>query len=142
MNDVWRARPIRPSSSNLASLVKTWRSGQNRILVPVPPLATRLPLRVSPDHGVKGESGPSPANVPGAPRWKLIPCAAGERSTSMSIRELSALTTDRPTPCRPPVAVYEPPPNLPPACSLVATTSTPGSPVLGSLSVGMPRPLS
>ena len=54
----------------------------------------------------------------------------------------SALTTDRPTPCRPPVATYEPPPNLPPACSLVATTSTPGSPVLGSLSVGMPRPSS
>ena len=70
------------------------------------------------------------------------PAGTGERSTSMSIRDESALTTDRPTPCRPPVATYEPPPNLPPACSLVATTSTPGSPVLGSLSVGMPRPSS
>ena len=30
-------------------------------------------------------------------------------------------------------------PNLPPACSLVKTTSTPESPVFGSMSTGMPR---
>ena len=70
------------------------------------------------------------------------PGCAGERSTSTSSRADSALTTEAPTPCRPPVATYEPPPNLPPACSLVKTTSTPGSPVLGSLSTGMPRPSS
>ena len=40
------------------------------------------------------------------------------------------------------MATYEPPPNLPPAWSLVKTTSTPESPVLGSLSTGMPRPSS
>ncbi len=33
-------------------------------------------------------------------------------------------------------------PNFPPACSLVKITSTPGSPVRGSLSTGMPRPSS
>ncbi len=33
-------------------------------------------------------------------------------------------------------AAYEPPPNLPPACSLVKTTSTPVSPVRGSTSTG------
>ena len=120
MNDVWRARPSSPSNSKAASLVKIWRSGQNRIRVPVLPFATRLPLRVRPDFGVKGRPGPSPSKTPGTPRWKLSPCCAGERSTSMSIRDDSALTTDRPTPCRPPVATYEPPPNLPPAWSLVA----------------------
>ena len=51
MNDVCRARPSRPSNSNVASLVKICRSGQNRIRVPVLPLATRPPLRVRPDFG-------------------------------------------------------------------------------------------
>ena len=51
MNDVCRARPSRPSNSNVASLVKICRSGQNRIRVPDLPLATRPPLRVSPDFG-------------------------------------------------------------------------------------------
>ena len=71
-----------------------------------------------------------------------MPWIAGDRSTSTSSRADSALTTEAPTPCRPPVATYEPPPNLPPACSLVKITSTPGRPVLGSLSTGMPRPSS
>ena len=142
MNDVWRARPSSPSISNVASLVKIWRSGQKRMRVPDLFLPTRPPLRESPDFGVKPAAGPSVSKTPGAPRRKLMPWADGDRSTSMSIRADNALTTDRPTPCRPPVATYEPPPNLPPACSLVATTSTPGSPVLGSLSVGIPRPSS
>ena len=142
MYDVCRARPSRPSNSTVASLVKICRSGQKWMRVPVLPLATRLPLRDMPEPGVNAAVGPSPSKVPGTPRWNEMPCWEGERSTSMSIRDESALTTDRPTPCRPPVATYEPPPNLPPACSLVATTSTPGSPVLGSLSVGMPRPSS
>ncbi len=133
MNDVCRARPSRPSNSNVASLVKIWRSGQNRMRVPVRSLATRPPLRVSPLRASNAALGPSPSNTPAAPRWKLRPWAEGERSTSMSIRADSALTTESPTPCRPPVATYEPPPNLPPACSLVATTSTPGQPGLGLL---------
>ena len=104
MNDVWRARPSRPSSSNVASLVKIWRSGQNRMWVPDLFFATRPPLRDRPDFGVKPAVGPSPSNTPGAPRRKLIPWADGDRSTSMSIRDDSALTTESPTPWRPPVA--------------------------------------
>ncbi len=104
MNDVWRARPRSPSISKWASLVKIWRSGQNRMCVPVLFLATRPPLRDSPDFAVKPASGPSVSKTPGAPRRKLMPCWDGDRSTSMSIRDDSALTTERPTPCRPPVA--------------------------------------
>ena len=142
MKDVCRARPMRSSKTKVASLVKICRSGQNRIRVPERFLATRPPLRVRPLPGLKDAAGPSAAKTPGLPRAKLIPWLDGDRSTSMSMRAESALTTESPTPCRPPVATYEPPPNLPPACSFVATTSTPGRPVLGSLSVGMPRPSS
>ncbi len=142
MNEVWRARPSRPSNSNVASLVKIWRSGQNRMRVPVLAFATRPPLRVRPDLSWKDAFGPSPEKTPGTPRRKLIPCWEGVRSTSTSSRADSAFTTEAPTPWRPPVATYDEPPNLPPACSLVKTTSTPGSPVLGSLSTGMPRPWS
>ena len=105
------------------------------LLDPACPCAARTAARTP-------RSGPSPANTPGNPRWNDIRWVAGERSTSTSSRAESALTTEEPTPCRPPVATYEPPPNLPPACSLVKTTSTPDSPVFGSLSTGMPRPLS
>ena len=110
--------------------------------VPVTPFLTRAPLRDSPDCGVNPAVGPSPSNTPGLPRWKDMPWIAGARSTSTSSRDDSALTTEAPTPCSPPVATYEPPPNFPPACSLVKITSTPGSPVFGSLSTGMPRPSS
>src|SRR5450756_3076657 len=82
------------------------------------------------------------SNTPDSPRRKLIEWVRIPRSTSTSRRADSALTTEAPTPCRPPEAVYEPPPNLPPACSLVNTTSTPVRPVRGSRSTGMPRPLS
>ena len=141
MNEVWRARVTSSSQVNAASRVKIWRSGQKRIRVPVTPFLTRLPL-CSPDCGANAADGPSPAKTPGAPRWNDIAWVAGERSTSTSRRTDRALTTEAPTPCRPPVAAYDPPPNLPPACSLVKTTSTPERPVLGSLSTGMPRPSS
>ena len=105
MYDVWRARPIRPSISKRASLVKICRSGQKRIRVPVLPFATRLPLRVRPDCGVNAAPGPVAVEDAGhtALEGQAL-LATGERSTSMSIRADSALTTDRPTPCRPPVA--------------------------------------
>ena len=141
MNEVWRARVTSSSQANVASRVKIWRSGQKRTRVPVTPFLTRRPL-CRPDFGSKRPDGPSPGNTPGTPRWNDIAWVAGERSTSTSSRAESALTTEQPTPCRPPVAAYEPPPNLPPACSLVKTTSTPERPVLGSLSTGTPRPLS
>ncbi len=142
MKEVCRARVTSSSKTKVASLVKICRSGQNRMRVPVTPFFTRAPLRVRPDCSVNGVPGPSPVKTPGAPRWKDIPWMVGARSTSTSSRDDSALTTEAPTPCRPPVATYEPPPNLPPACSLVKITSTPGRPVLGSLSTGMPRPSS
>ena len=95
-------------------------------------------------NGVKGACGPSSpgAKTPGSPRLKLIAQVCPLRSTSTSSREDRALTTLAPTPCRPPDAAYEPPPNLPPACSFVNTTSTPDRPVFGSTSTGMPRPSS
>ncbi len=105
MNDVCRARPSRPSNSKVASLVKICRSAQNRIRVPDRPLGTRPPLRVSPVAALNPASGPSPSKTPGTPRRKLSPWRVGERSTSMSIRDDSALTTESPTPCRPPVAL-------------------------------------
>ena len=142
MNEVCRARVTSSSQVNVASRVKIWRSGQNRTRVPVTPFLTRLPLcrpglRLERPRRLRRRR-----TRRGHPRWNDIAWVAGERSTSTSSRAESALTTEEPTPCRPPVAAYEPPPNLPPACSLVKTTSTPESPVLGSLSTGMPRPLS
>ena len=104
MNEVCRARVTSSSQAKAASLVKICRSGQNRIRVPVTPFLTRLPL-CSPEPGSKEVPGPSEANAPGTPRWKLIPCVAGERSTSTSSRAESALTTEAPTPWSPPVAV-------------------------------------
>ena len=54
----------------------------------------------------------------------------------------SALTTELPTPCRPPETAYPLPPNLPPACRIVSTTSTVDFFSIGWMSTGMPRPLS
>ena len=65
MNDVWRARPMRSSKTNVASLVKICRSGQNLIRVPERFLATRPPLRVRPLPGLKDAAGPSAAKTPG-----------------------------------------------------------------------------
>lgn len=45
-------------------------------------------------------------------------------------------------PCNPPDTLYPPPPNLPPACRIVNTTSTAGSPALWLIPTGIPRPLS
>ncbi len=104
MNEVCRARVTSSSKTKAASLVKIWRSGQNRCRVPVTPFATRLPL-CSPDCGVKASFGFSPSKTPGTPRRNDIRCVVGERSTSTSSRADSALTTEAPTPCSPPVAL-------------------------------------
>ena len=53
-----------------------------------------------------------------------------------------AFTTEAPTPWRPPDTLYPPPPNFPPACSTVNTTSTAGFPALWLIPVGIPRPSS
>ena len=73
MKEVCRARLSRSSKTNVASLVKICRSGQNRTWVPVRFLATRPPLRVNPDFAVNDAAGPSPPNTPGTPRWKDMP---------------------------------------------------------------------
>ncbi|OPZ49222.1 MAG: hypothetical protein BWY91_03117 [bacterium ADurb.BinA028] len=78
----------------------------------------------------------------GTPWSKLIRKALPFWRTSTSRRLDRALTTDEPTPCRPPDTLYPPPPNLPPACNWVSTSSTALTPSVGWMSVGMPRPLS
>ena len=130
-------------------LVKTCGSAQYRMRVPVTFLPTLPTTRSSlfDTNGVNGASGvgwagSASVNTPGSPRWNDIAQVLPSRSTSTSSRSLRALTTDAPTPCSPPDAAYDPLPNLPPAWSLVNTTSTPESPVLGSMSTGMPRAVS
>ena len=54
----------------------------------------------------------------------------------------SALTHETPTPCRPPETLYESLSNLPPACSVVMTTSSAGFFMVAWMSTGIPRPLS
>ena len=88
---------------------------------------------------VRARRAVASSKTPGSPRWNDIAQVLPSRSTSTSSRSERALTTEAPTPCRPPEAAYDPEPNLPPAWSLVKTTSTPLSPVFGSMSTGMPR---
>ena len=101
---VWRARWASASKRHSAPRTNTCWSGQNLILVPVSVLATRRILR-SPVAGRNGASGPGPLNSPGTPRRKLAAHSAPPRPTSTSSRPARALTTDAPTPCRPPDAV-------------------------------------
>src|SRR5690606_29149715 len=72
-------------------------------------------------------------------RWKY---SLPSRCTLTSHQEDSALTAETPTPCRPPETLYEPPPNLPPACRVVITTSSADFFFSGCISTGIPRPLS
>ena len=85
---------------------------------------------------------PAASGASGTPSWKLIDQTWPWRCTSTSSRCESALTTELPTPCRPPETAYPPPPNLPPACRIVSTTSTVDFFSSGWMSTGMPRPLS
>ena len=73
----------------------------------------------------------------------LLPLQLAARlRTSIRIQVESALTTLRPTPCRPDETLYESASNLPPACSTVAASSKPETFLVGCRSTGMPRPLS
>ena len=54
----------------------------------------------------------------------------------------NALTTEAPTPWRPPDTLYPPPPNFPPACNTVIITSTVDFPILGWIPTGIPLPSS
>ncbi len=68
---VWRARLCSSSREIFASGRKIWRSGQKRTRVPVTRLATRRTFSKPPPL-VNFAFGPSPANVPTFPRWKLM----------------------------------------------------------------------
>ena len=94
MNEVCRARVTSSSQANLASRVKTCRSGQNRTRVPVTPFLTRLPL-CRPDFALERRPTARRRRTrPGTPRWNDIAWVAGERSTSTSRRAESAFTTE------------------------------------------------
>ena len=62
----------------------------------------------------------------GSPRPYSCRQALPSRFTSTRSVSESAFTTETPTPCRPPDTLYPSPPNLPPACSFVSTTSSAG----------------
>src|ERR1700678_3535225 len=59
------------------------------------------------------------------PPAKLTLYSLPPRRTQHSRCLDSALTTETPTPCRPPENLYEPSVNFPPACSRVRMSSTP-----------------
>src|SRR5207249_6258610 len=71
-------------------------------------------------------------------------CAVLSRQILSLSHSESPLTTDTPTPCKPPATLYEFWLNLPPACSSVITISAADrlSSSSSLMSVGMPRPLS
>ena len=98
--------------------------------------------RRRPDCRLNVAFGPGPSKTPGTPREKDISWTLPSRLTVTSNHRDSAFTAEAPTPCRPPDALYPEPPNLPPACSRVSTSSTPLNPDLPWTSVGMPRPSS
>src|SRR5262245_18000719 len=93
---------------------------------------------------VPRRSVPSPtaSGFTTSPRTNPIRWTCPSRQTSTSRCDDSALTTDTPTPCRPPETLYVFWSNLPPACSTVITTSTVDLPACLCISTGMPRPSS
>ncbi len=99
--------------------------GQNVVVVPV-----------------SSDFSPFFSGASGTPSVKLIRQTWPWRRTSTSTLRDSALTTEMPTPCSPPETAYPPPPNLPPAWSMVMTTSTVDFFSCWLMSTGMPRPLS
>src|SRR6185312_14210064 len=68
--------------------------------------------------------------------------SAPSRRTWAVVSSERAFTTDEPTPCRPPENWYCPEENLPPACSVVSTSSSADFLNCFLMSTGMPRPLS
>src|SRR5437773_6212549 len=105
--------------------VKIFVSGLNQTVVPVP---FALPMTSSFSVVL--------------PRSNAMWCRLPSRSTHTSSFSDSAFTTDTPTPCNPPETLYVLLSNLPPACSTVSATSTPGFFSVLWMSTGMPRPLS
>src|SRR6187399_2482706 len=91
-------------------------------------------------------------------RWPTVPTTSSFEETLPSLKLMlyslplrliqhsscfdSALTTDTPTPCRPPETSYVLSLNFPPACRRVRISSTPDTFSFGWMSTGMPRPSS
>src|SRR5436309_2114301 len=104
---------------------KTWESGRKVMIVPVP------------------SAGPTTSkSVDFFPRSKRIRCSRPSRFTRTSSHSLRPLTTESPTPCKPPDTRYIFRSNLPPLCIRDSTISTPGAPYFGWMSTGIPRPSS
>src|SRR5437773_8931491 len=78
----------------------------------------------------------------GTPRSYSCVHSLPSRRISTSSHSLSALTTEMPTPWRPPDTLYAECSNLPPECSTVRTTSAADLPLSLWMSTGIPRPLS
>ena len=93
---------------------------------------TRVPLPVA---------GPASTSSAGTAMWKSWFHSRPSRLICTSTRVDRALTTEMPTPCRPPETAYESESNLPPACNWVMTTWTVGMPD-SCISTGIPRPSS
>ena len=74
-------------------------------------------------------------------RYSWVQSLPSRRTESLSHSD-SALTTETPTPCRPPETLYELSSNFPPACSTVMMTSAAERPSSAWTSTGMPRPSS
>ena len=127
-----RSRTVRATNS-VPSEAKMSVSGQNVTEVP----EVRVRAGVSPvTESLLFTLPPSTNSIP----WRLP-----LRSISRINRLDRALTTDTPTPCKPPDTLYPSPPNFPPACRTVRTTSAALLPLCspdGYGSTGIPRPLS
>src|SRR5664280_2088851 len=136
----WISRPLLRNAITCSRSTTVWArnsisskmaaSGQNEMVVPVRPRG----------------AGPVTASLPvGLPPFSnSMTWCWSSRSISSNSRLDRALTTETPTPWRPPETLYPPPsPNFPPAWRTVRTTSAADFPLcLGIGPVGMPRPLS
>ena len=77
------------------------------------------------------------------PLWNFIWNIPPSLWIVTSVHSDNALTTDAPTPCRPPDTLYPlSPPNFPPACNFVYTVSAADIFVFGCISTGIPLPSS
>ena len=126
-----RSVTVRATNST-PSAWKISGSGQKRIEVPRAFLSGDAPTFCNLPFGLPPSTNSCRKCVP-------------SRCTSATTRTDNAFTTLTPTPCRPPDTLYPSPPNFPPACSTVSTTSSALLPLCGPDgygSTGMPRPLS
>ena len=119
------------SSPKRASGVNICRSGQKRVRVPVVFLVTLPMMRGPPPSGERAVRPRRRRRTPGTPRRKEIRCVAPSRSTSTSSRSDKRVDDRGADAVQAPGRGVGATAELPPACSLVMTTSTPVSAGLG-----------